>query len=393
MMSAFDASNSVARPVRNERGATIVFIAVIITVLMSVVALAIDIGMLLDARTEAQRVADAGAMAGAGAYKELVASQAAAETAARAEAVAVGALNNIHGDPTIILPDEDVDVDHDERLVRVRVHRSTERGSAIPTWFARVFDINAVDVGAVAAARIAFGNTVQCLKPWAVMDGYLDNNANGVWDQGFDEYPLDGDGAPVYGYGTETGAVHRDGIDEDPLTYPKDRGRPIRLKPGNPSESYQPGWFYPFDIPLEDGPSVGGARYRENIVSCNPNTFALGEEQLTETGNMVGPTKQGVDELVSQAPGAQWLYDEETGGEVINCPSPCPRVGYVPLFEPTQEIANGKTEIVFSNVMSVFIEGMDGRDVIGRIIGPVPGGFDPSGGPGVPNIQFIQLVE
>ena len=48
-----------------ERGATIVLVAIAMTALLSVVALAIDVGMLLNSRSEAQRAADAGAMAGA----------------------------------------------------------------------------------------------------------------------------------------------------------------------------------------------------------------------------------------------------------------------------------------------------------------------------------------
>ena len=48
--------------VRRERGATIVFVALALTALLSVVALAVDVGMLLTAKTEAQRTADAAAM-------------------------------------------------------------------------------------------------------------------------------------------------------------------------------------------------------------------------------------------------------------------------------------------------------------------------------------------
>ncbi|MEJ2152821.1 MAG: pilus assembly protein TadG-related protein, partial [Gemmatimonadota bacterium] len=50
---------------RDTRGVSIVFVAITIVASMAAVALAIDIGMLLNARTEAQRAADSAALAGA----------------------------------------------------------------------------------------------------------------------------------------------------------------------------------------------------------------------------------------------------------------------------------------------------------------------------------------
>ena len=52
---------------RDESGATIVFVAMSMVVLLSAVALAVDTGMMMTARTESQRTADAAALAGAGA--------------------------------------------------------------------------------------------------------------------------------------------------------------------------------------------------------------------------------------------------------------------------------------------------------------------------------------
>ncbi len=52
--------------VRDERGAAMVLVAVSLVVLLGMVALAVDLGMLLEARTESQRVADSAALAGAG---------------------------------------------------------------------------------------------------------------------------------------------------------------------------------------------------------------------------------------------------------------------------------------------------------------------------------------
>ena len=55
-------------PVRNERGATFVFFVAMIIPLLSLAALAADVGVMHTARSEAQRAAEAAALAGAGLY-------------------------------------------------------------------------------------------------------------------------------------------------------------------------------------------------------------------------------------------------------------------------------------------------------------------------------------
>ena len=53
-------------PLKNERGATIVFVSLLMAAVLGMAALAIDVGMLYNARAEAQRAADSAALAGAG---------------------------------------------------------------------------------------------------------------------------------------------------------------------------------------------------------------------------------------------------------------------------------------------------------------------------------------
>ena len=53
---------------RNERGATIALVAVSLTAMLGMGALAVDLGMLRKARVDAQRTADAAALAGASAF-------------------------------------------------------------------------------------------------------------------------------------------------------------------------------------------------------------------------------------------------------------------------------------------------------------------------------------
>ena len=92
-------------PVRNDRGATIVLVALMLAALLGIAALAIDVGMLYNARAEAQRAADAAALAGAGSLLAVPDDE-----RARSIAIEFGNENRVQGDPVEVL-DEDVDVD------------------------------------------------------------------------------------------------------------------------------------------------------------------------------------------------------------------------------------------------------------------------------------------
>lgn len=163
-------------------------------VLLSCVALAVDVGMLVTARTESQRLADAAAHAGAAALRD----NAGDSTVAHQTAMAWGNNNTVQGTGVTIL-EEDVDVLPEEWTVRVRVHRTEARGSAIPTYFARVFGVNEVNVVTNAAAwaapaTTAGGEGTDCLLPLALVDEWVDTNGNGVYDPGEPYDPQDGIG-------------------------------------------------------------------------------------------------------------------------------------------------------------------------------------------------------
>lgn len=368
--------------VANDRGSTIVLVALAITALLSAVALAVDIGMLLTARTSAQRAADAAAMAGAGSL--IVAPG--DEDRAREVAIDFGGQNYVHGTSVEVLP-EDVEVLLDEGKVRVTVHRTADRGSAIGTWFARVFGVDQVDVAAVAAAAVQAGGSATCLKPWAVMDGYkeLSDPANDTFDEGTDFYERE-----TTGYGTVPGSDYRNSLDGK--SYVEDVGRELVLKPGDPKDAYHPGWYYPWNIPQEDGsPAVGGKKYEQNIVECNNSQIYVDEEYMVETGNMIGPTKHGVEELIAKDPGAKW--DEGTNTVVNSAYEVSPRIVNVPVFEPTYDIPNGKKPIKFKNIIGLFLEEMKGNDVVGRIMYVTKGMAALKDGAIGPSIQYVQLVE
>src|SRR5205823_11011113 len=106
LLSFWRATMSVLR--HSERGTTLVLTAVFIVVLMTMAALAIDLGIGYTARTSAQTTADAAAIAGAYTFLNPTYSQ---PTAAQQGAIRLAAQNKILGQPvTISAADVGVDV-------------------------------------------------------------------------------------------------------------------------------------------------------------------------------------------------------------------------------------------------------------------------------------------
>lgn len=187
--------------VRNQRGAAIILVAGSMIAVVSAVAIAIDVGMLLVARSEAQRAADSGALAGAG----WLIIDPDDETGARARAESFAEQNLVRGFTPDVIPDEDIDVILDSAKVRVRVRMIDARSLAMPTYFARVFGINRVDVTAIAAAWAGPAgeltpNETYCPLPLALPDPWTDFNGDGIPDPG-EVYDPQGTGITDYDIG------------------------------------------------------------------------------------------------------------------------------------------------------------------------------------------------
>jgi hypothetical protein len=161
----------------------------------------------------------------------------------------------------------------------------------------------------------------------------------------------------------------------------------LTLKIGSSEDRISSGWFQPLALPNADGSaSSGGNDYRNNIATCNPNVFPIGSVVPTEQGNMVGPTAQGVGDLVAKDPGASWNLSTNTiQGSCAPgiCPdgqyhARSPRIVPLVLFDVDtffQGSPNGKASVTISNIMGFFVEGMGGagnKDVLGRLAA-IPG--------------------
>lgn len=376
--------------IRGQRGSALVVVASSMLALTSVVALSIDVGLMTTARVEAQRAADAAAMAGAGAF---IASPGNAGLA-RVLATEFAAGNTVRSESVAVLED-DIVIDTDALTVSVFVRRNRERGNAIPTFFAKVFGVNEVNIAAMATAEAAPAGGINCLLPVAIPDRWFDAGGPGNNPNTFDP---------------ESGDYYKSWIDpeSDPPVYnddftgyaEKDLGIQIPLTTNNPSGGLNPSWYYPWRPPNQSGADD----FRTNVNSCvDPSIFFyVGIEVDTEPGNMAGPTMQGFGDLVDMDPTARWNSTLKCvvsdGHQASNNATFCrgsPRIRPVPLFNPTEEPDLGSKPFQFTNFAGIFVEGIQGKTVYGRWLGytgikPASPDDDMTAGP---LFKVIRLIE
>ena len=366
---------------RDERGMTLVMVATGLVAFLSATMLAVDVGMLMVARTEAQSAADAGALAGAVAlgYNDYDDRSPTGPAVQNAIAAATAADNGVMNAQASVLA-EDVTFPTISQI-RVRVQRSGSRGNPLSTFIAPMFGIPTVDLGAVAVAEVMPANAMTCVKPFTVPDKWIEMQTP-PWDPDdtFDMYDNQGNplaipdiyiplGQPGYtGYNSVT-----------------DRGQLITLKAAN-GNNIAPSFYFPYSM----GGITGSAEYEWNIGNCNSLIMDYDDLLLSEPGNQTGPTAHGMDALIARDPSAHWNYDH-----VVSSMHPSPRVVAIPLFDPvywTTGKQNGRNaDLKVVNYMGFFIEEMQGNDVKGRIT-PIGGILTGSGGPAPTGAFPIAIV-
>ena len=157
-----------------------------------------------------------------------------------------------------------------------------------------------------------------------------------------------------------------------------------------------PGQYYAIDLPpLNTGqgpPLSGGDWYREFIAECARFTVSVGDSLQLEPGNMVGPTQQGVNNLIAEDPGAYW---DDASSSVLNSEyAVSPRVVLVPFFDPRLPPQSGRNNVVVTKLGAFFLEGTaGGGDVIGRFIDTTATGIPCAGGLGNGLVKGVALVQ
>ena len=344
---------SLAR-LKNERGSVLALMALCLIVFLGLAALAVDLGMLYVARGEAQRSADAGAHAGARVFLLAPANWDGAREQAREYAEA----NQVRAGAVEVL-DEDIDVIPDSQKVRVRIHRTAERGSAVTTLFAGALGLGAVDIRTVAAAQSWPADGTDCLLPFAVPDRwdvhegegvYRPSRADDVWDASRGDRYYSPAAPREDGYYTGFG---RD----------NSIGDPFLLKPRNPSGSPQPEWYYPIRLTA----SQGADDFRDAVADCwlpGEDVF-IGDQVDSEPGNMAGPTRQGFRDILNDADemGQYWDDDcacpRDSDGNMVGTSSR--RVRPLIMFSPEDwdEIHLGAKPVPVRNFAGVWVDSID----------------------------------
>jgi Flp pilus assembly protein TadG len=371
---------------RDERGMSLVFVGLGFISFMAATTLAIDIGMFMTARSQTQNAADAGALAGAVAlifndFDDRTPSGPAVQSAINASTA-----NLVMGSSGSVLPADvtfPTGPSGQNDRVRVTVRRAAARSNPVATLFGPLLGVNTVDVAAVATAEAAPANAATCVMPFTIPDKWSENTTP-PWDPNDDFDLFGGGGNPlpnpdVYIPPGQTGHT---GYDPE-----IDKGLQVTLKTNNQNKT-APSFYNAWRLPG----STGASDYRWNIGNCNTNIVAIGDLMDAEPGNMVGPTRQGVEDLIDKDPGAYW--DTSCNCVKGSAFGKSPRVAVVPLYDPVY-YENGKhngsnASLKVANYLGFFIEGMQSNEVVGRIT-PITGLVKGGGGP-LPTGAFAKVI-
>jgi Flp pilus assembly protein TadG len=351
-----------------RRGATTVFVALSLAALLGMAALAVDMGMLLRARADAQRVADAAALAGAQEFMNSSSLGPNLDTA-RALAVEYAARNYmaaqmidtngvIYSDSGTVklanAPEAFVEVISDSDKVRTFVRRP------VRTWFAHYFKVwgvnfDSVEVSAKAAAQVVNAGTAKCVKPLAMSDMWNnvsgsdlntnrldDTNGSGIapedWKYNGDPYGrFNGNpGAPnTNGYGSSwrnnSGLTAPLAGDPVGSQYVNDFGRPVILNTQQQwNAQANPALTHNVTLPVDSAnpqayqganPANPAAWQAWNIDHCNPAAIPL-NASLPSTAAAPGPvdsaamvdsTNAAIQRVIAQDPNACWVSTPDPG--------------------------------------------------------------------------------
>ncbi len=379
------------RLVRDERGMSLVFVGVGFMAFLAATTLAIDVGMFMTARSQAQNSADAGALSGAVAlyfddYNDRSSGGPAVQSAlaaARGNQVIAQGVNVQPSDVTFPTSPSGLN-----NRVHVHVYRTAERGNPVATMMGRLFGVSQVNIDAEATAEASPANAMTCVKPFTIPDRWIEKQDPG----GFDSLNSTFDMVDNKGHALANPDIYIP-ADQDGYTgynAESDKGTQLMIRAGT-GNNITPSFYFSYAI----GGDTGGSEYRWNIANCNTTLMGWGDLLLAEPGNMVGPTNQGVDDLLATDPGAYW---DTVENRVVSTMNPSPRVVAIPLYDPIYYDTgkqNGRdADLKVANYLGFFIERRSGNNVYGRIT-PVSGLVKGNGGP-APTGAFpkaIRLVE
>jgi Flp pilus assembly protein TadG len=385
-----------------EKGFSLVFVGLGLMGFLAASMLAIDVGMLMTARNQAQNSADAGALAGATALAfdswtdRTPTGPAVTSSIAGAQANAVMAGTVSVGAADVAFLNDPVS--GDANRVQVTVRRTASRGNPVSTLVAQYFGIRTADIIATATAEAAAANSMTCVKPFTIPDKWSEKQTP-PWDTGdtFDRWKKQGGSVilvanPDVYVPQYTGGVANPGYTG--YNTEANRGMQLVLR-SNTGTNIQPSFYFSLAMTND----TGGDDYRWNIANCNTTTYKWGDALIQEPGAKEGPTIQGILDLIARDPGAYW--ESSPCNCVKNSAFPerkSPRIFPIPLYDPDyydNGKANGRTaSLVTANWIGYFVERVQGSsEIYGRII-PIAGIRDKTSTMGTASMpKAIRLVQ
>lgn len=391
---------------KKDRGNALIMGALSFAVLAGFGVLTIDIGRILVTRTQLRNAADAGALAGASLFCEK-GDPTDAEVQDRVRLVGQAHKALAMDVPlNVDIPNSQITITRDPQAGRNTVLVLTQ--STTRQYFLNVLKVadpasaggNSSVVHGLAEAACGATCGVQCVKPWSIPDrwddvtpiaGYTggnkklgnwqndkkwnsevftDLNGNNLWDPG--EPYIDGNSNGKYdaeAYNSLLTGYIPDPYPGNYLSPNGDLGLELTLKAANPNQP-APGEYYAIDLPpVNRGtPITGGNEYKNNIANCNPAVVWPGDWLQKEPGNMVGPTNQGMRDLIAQDPNAYW--DDITQSVKDSVFPISPRIVLIPIHDPRIPIVSGRpNDLQVVKVAAFFMERMEGNaEVRGRFL-------------------------
>jgi hypothetical protein len=376
-----------------ERGAVLVQVAVAMTALCGLSALAVDFGVLMAARSQAQAAADAGALAGATAigFDDFGGLNYYGRVIQPAQAVARA--NLVLNQPPAV---EDADVSvtamtipgfpptpggvRTKNSVAVSVYRNREHGNPLPTFFGRIVGIDAQGVRAQALATIVPSNASDCVWPLAIPDNWVENNGN----PSFVRYaatgpptpavPADAYIAPTF---TPPGTVNPGSGYQVPVTLNINVALTLTAVAGFalPAER---GRFVAVQVPRRDG-----AGFSASLSSCNGTPVAIGDILPVDAAGGVPSLQSALNAAAARVaadPNASWnpttlRVQNSCAYDPVPCAALSPRIVVLPLFDLnryeltrwTGGVAGATPQIQVVSFVGFFITQVTGTSIRGQL--------------------------
>lgn len=389
---------------REERGVTLVLMALMLFLALGMSALAIDYGMIKSAKAEAQRAMDAAALAGASAF--LVTDPAADESAiAQERAKEYAAKHTVHRipiDPAIV----NVDVDLPNEKVT-----ASYSSPGIQLWFAQMFGSSTMGITASATAHAEDAGISTCLMPVALPDKWLnhspdvqeDANGNGILDYN----DRNSNGQWDWSSGKGKGAAPNEEWEQwvfDPaegdVYYPPnspyatgyaatDYGRQIPIMELDPASTGTPSNYLAWG---KNGSAASDSALADRIRNPSCDETQLGEDYQRAANGSKPNLGLAWADRINRDPSADWTWNNVNN--TVSCPGGCPanwedvspRVVTIGLYDPAILTRPSDNTIQFLNFAKVFLDqrpcsGSPGQckaEVTARFLGYARG----VGGPG-----------